>query len=109
MFVKFQLLYYSVTSDSACVGSGSGSGFGSVFGSELEWLDDELLEELDELLAWLDEDDELLECDGSLYDDCELEELELELSSSSVGAVSSGTSTSSPYFARGSFAASMKT
>ena len=54
MFVKFQLPYYSVTSDSACVGSGSGSGFGSVFGSELEWLDDELLEELDELLYALD-------------------------------------------------------
>lgn len=74
---------------------------------------------LDELLTWLDEEDDdglldwlgllELECDGSLSDDCTLDELAAELSSLLfVGAVSSGTLTSSPYFARGSFAASIK-
>ena len=51
--------------------------------------------------------EELLEYDGSLYDDCELDEL--ELLSSFFGTVSSGITTSSPYFARGSLLASMKT
>lgn len=105
------LNYSSPESGSAGVGSGSGSGCGSVLDSELDWLEELLLDELDELLlAWLDEedeDDELLECDGSLYEDCELEEFELESSSSEL--VSSGITTSSPYLARGSLSASMKT
>lgn len=106
------LNYSSPDSGSVGVGSGSGFGCGSVFDSELDWLDelwlDELwLDELDDelLLEWLDE--ELLEYDGSLYDDCELDEL--ELLSSFFGTVSSGITTSSPYFARGSLLASMKT
>lgn len=48
------LNYSSLDSDSVGVGSGSGFGCGSVFDSELDWLDELWLDELDEL------DDELL-------------------------------------------------
>ena len=48
------LNYSSPDSGSVGVGSGSGSGCGSVFDSELDWLDELWLDELDEL------DEELL-------------------------------------------------